>query len=206
MAPSSPTPARGFRRGLSVRLGRFRRRLHYASDHSSPPHSQTSSPVPAASVQASDASAVLTTAEHDVVHSTRDREPIRGRRTRDDDSSMASSDLWSAAYREAVESIGEDIDVAILMGTNAVQLFEQLEEIDRDATKESAFIRGVAYLRSIQVPLERFKLAVDLASPLGSLDPAAKTVFSVVSGVTAVSQCHSFMHVAATDSSNSRLP
>jgi hypothetical protein len=49
------------------------------------------------------------------------------------------------------------------------------------------FLRGVAYLRSIQVPLERFKLALDLASPLANLDPAASTVIGVVRSVTAVS-------------------
>ena len=98
-----------------------------------------------------------------------------------------SSDLWSTAYREAIDSLGEDIDVAILMGSNAAQLFKDLEEIEKDATQESAFLRGVAYLHSIQVPLERFKLALDLATPLSKLDPTATTVFGVVSSVTAVS-------------------
>ena len=98
-----------------------------------------------------------------------------------------SSDLWSAAYREAINSLGDDIDVAILMASNAAQLFKELEEIDKDATQESAFIRGVAYLRSIQVPLERFKLALDIASPLSRLDPTATTVVGLVSSVTAVS-------------------
>lgn len=98
-----------------------------------------------------------------------------------------SSDLWSAAYREAIDSLGEDLDIAILMGSNAAQLFKELEEIDKDATQESAFVRGVAYLHSIQVPLEKFKLALDLASPLSKLDPTAATVFGVVSSVTAVS-------------------
>ncbi len=100
--------------------------------------------------------------------------------------SLVPSDLWSAAYREAVEGLGKDIDVAILMGSNVAQLFKQLEEIDREATRESAFVRGVAYLRSIQVPLERFKLALDLASPLSSVEPTATTVIGVVRGVTAV--------------------
>jgi hypothetical protein len=97
------------------------------------------------------------------------------------------TDLWSAAYREAVESFGKDIDVAILKGSSAAQLLEKLEDIDKEATQESVFLRGVAYLRSIQVPLERFKLALDLASPLGSLDPTASTVLGVVRSVTAVS-------------------
>ena len=111
------------------------------------------------------------------------------RSTLDDDigSVFASSDLWSAAYREAVYNLGKDIDVAILKGKNVAQLFKELEEIDKKATQESAFLRGVTYLHSIQVPLERFKLALDLASPLTSLEPTATTVFGVVRCVTAVS-------------------
>jgi hypothetical protein len=61
----------------------------------------------------------------------------------------ASSDLWSAAYREAVDSFGKDIDTAILMSSTAAQLFRELEKIDKEATQESVFLRGVAYLRSI---------------------------------------------------------
>ena len=98
-----------------------------------------------------------------------------------------SSDLWSAAYHEAVHNLGKDIDVAILKGKNVAQLFRELEEIDKDATQESAFLRGVRYLHSIQVPLERFKLALDLASPLTSFEPTATIVFGVVRSVTAVS-------------------
>jgi hypothetical protein len=98
-----------------------------------------------------------------------------------------SSDLWSAAYREAVDSFQKDVGAAVLMGGTAAQLFKKLEEVDIDATQGSVFLRGVAYLRSIQVPLERFKLALDLASPLSSLDPTASTVFGVVRSVTAVS-------------------
>jgi len=98
-----------------------------------------------------------------------------------------TSDLWSAAFREAVDSLGKDIDVAILEGKNVEQLFRGLDEIDKEATQESAFLRGVKYLHSIQVPLERFKLALDLAGPLTSLEPTVTTVFGVVRSVTAVS-------------------
>ena len=105
----------------------------------------------------------------------------------DTGSVAVSSDLWSEAYREAVDNIGKDIDVAILTGKNVAQLFRELEEIDKEATQESAFLRGVRYLHSIQVPLERFKLALDLASPLTNLEPTATTVFGVVRSVTAVS-------------------
>ncbi|RYP45020.1 hypothetical protein DL768_008585 [Monosporascus sp. mg162] len=101
-------------------------------------------------------------------------------------SGVCSSDLWSAAYREAVESLGEDLDIAILQGKSVEQLFKDLEEIDKEATHESIFLRGVKYLNSIQIPLETFKLAVDLATPLTSLAPTATTVFGVVRSVTAL--------------------
>lgn len=105
----------------------------------------------------------------------------------DNDLAIVSSDVWSAAYREAVDSLGEGINVAIFKGENVAQLFRQLEEVDKEATQESAFLRGVRYLHSLQVPLERFKLALDLATPLTSIEPTAATVFGVVRGVTAVS-------------------
>jgi hypothetical protein len=98
----------------------------------------------------------------------------------------SSSDIWSAAYREAVESLGEEITTA-LSGKNADQLFKELEEIEHEATHESAFLRGVRRLRSLKTPLDKFKLALDLASPLSNLEPTASTVFGVVRSVTAVS-------------------
>lgn len=100
---------------------------------------------------------------------------------------LVSSDLWSAAYREAVASLGENIDAAILKGENVAQVFKQLERIDKEANQESVFLRGVRYLSSLQVPLESFRLALDLAIPLTSIEPTAAMVFGVVKGVTAVS-------------------
>lgn len=100
---------------------------------------------------------------------------------------VASSDLWSAAFCEAVNSLEKEIDIAILKGRNAAQLFTDLVEIDNDATQESAFLRGLQYLRSIRVPLDTMKLALDLANPLARLDPTATVVVGVVQGVTAVS-------------------
>lgn len=121
--------------------------------------------------------------------------------------SIVSSDLWSAAYREAVDSLGKDVNVAILKGETVAELFKQLEKLDKDASQESAFLRGVRYLHSLQVPLERFKLALDLASPLTSLQPTVSMVFGLVKSVTAVSSffCRHFMsreseHIRDTDS------
>lgn len=79
------------------------------------------------------------------------------------------------------------MDVVNLLRYSTTHLFAQIEELDREATQDSAFVRGVACLRSIQVPLERFKLALDVAAPLTNLDPTAATVFGMVRSVTAVS-------------------
>jgi hypothetical protein len=108
------------------------------------------------------------------------------------DSSAFPSDLWSAAYREAVESLGEELDTAILEGKDVTQLFKDLEDIGKGATEESALLRGVRYLRSIKVPLETFKLTLDLASPPANLELTAATVIGVVRSVTAVSSAHRF--------------
>jgi len=107
----------------------------------------------------------------------------------DIDTVITSSDIWSMAYREAVDSLGKDINIAILKGENVAQLFRQLEEIEKDG-QESVFLRGVKYLHSLQVPLERFKLALDLATPLTNIEPTTATVFAVVRSVTAVSRFH----------------
>ncbi|WPH01822.1 Hypothetical protein R9X50_00467600 [Acrodontium crateriforme] len=108
--------------------------------------------------------------------------------TSDDDieTESDSQDVWSAAFREAVNSLGTDIDVAILQGRNIEQILRKLEQMDEDATQTSGFKRGIKYLHSIQIPLEGFKLALDLASPFAGLDPTAKAVFGVVTGVTAI--------------------
>ena len=73
---------------------------------------------------------------------------------------------------------------------NVAQLIRQLEEIDKLATQESGLLRGVRHLQSLQVPLERFKLALDLASPLADIEPLAGMVFGVVRSVTAVSSSY----------------
>ncbi|KAF7877700.1 hypothetical protein EAF04_001371 [Stromatinia cepivora] len=102
------------------------------------------------------------------------------------DSAIVSLDVWSAAYREAVNSLGKDIDSTILKGENLAELFKQLETIDKEVTQESVFLRGVKYLHSLQVPLDSFKLALDLASPLTSIEPTTSMVFGIIKGVTAI--------------------
>ncbi|KFH40613.1 Vegetative incompatibility protein HET-E-like protein [Hapsidospora chrysogenum ATCC 11550] len=114
------------------------------------------------------------------------RQNSRAYRSNLDSNGIVPSDLWSAAYCEAIDRLGEDIDLAILQGKNVAQLFRALEGTEKEATQETAFLRGVSYLRSIQVPLERFKLALDLASPLTSLEPTTSTVTGVVRNVSAI--------------------
>lgn len=106
-----------------------------------------------------------------------------------------SPDLWSAAYREAVESLREEIDIAALKGKDAAQLFRELEDVAKEATNESVFLKGMSYLQTLQVPLERFQLALDLASPLARFEPTATTVLSVVRGLTAVRSIRQELHV-----------
>jgi hypothetical protein len=101
---------------------------------------------------------------------------------------VVDSDLWSTAYREAVARLGNDFDVGILEGKKVEQLFEELGKVDEEAKQDSAFLRGVQHLRAIQVPLERFKLALDLASPLTSIEPTTSLVCGVVRSVSAVSR------------------
>lgn len=105
----------------------------------------------------------------------------------DVDGGIVASDLWSAAYREAVESVQDEMDITILKGSSVAQLFQKLEEIDKDVTQKSAFVRGMEFLHSVKKPLENFKLALDLASPLAELEPVATTVVGVLKSVTAVS-------------------
>lgn len=136
------------------------------------------------------AAADSVSAKDDVGIQDIDQNGVTGCSSVGDDSASAavSPDIWSAAYREAVESLEGDIDIAILKGKSITQLFKELEALDKGSTEESAFRRGVVYLRSLQVPLEKFKLALDLASPLTSADLATGQVFGLVRGVTAVSR------------------
>ncbi|RBR22171.1 hypothetical protein FVER53590_07379 [Fusarium verticillioides] len=103
-----------------------------------------------------------------------------------DVAAVAPADHWSKAYREAVESMGEEVDVTILKGESIAQLFKELETVDKDATDESTFLRGVRYLNSIQAPLDRIKMVLDISAPLTALEPTTSAVFGVMRGVTAL--------------------
>lgn len=78
------------------------------------------------------------------------------------------------------------MDIVILQGKSVTQLFTELEQLEREVAHESAFDRGVKWLRSLQVPLERFKLLLDLATPLANIEPTATTVVGLIKSVTAV--------------------
>jgi hypothetical protein len=103
------------------------------------------------------------------------------------DNAIVSTDVWSVAFREAIDGLGAELDVAILKGRHIEQLFKELEEIDEKATQESAFLRGLKHLHAVRVPLETFKLALDVTSPVAAFEPVSSTVFGVVRSVTAVS-------------------
>lgn len=100
---------------------------------------------------------------------------------------IVTPDIWSAAYREAVDSLGDGMDIEALKGKDIAQLFKELEDTQSEVASKSAFSKGVRYLQTLQVPLERFKQVLDLASPLASLEPTAATVVGVVRCMTTVS-------------------
>ncbi|KAK4042994.1 hypothetical protein C8A01DRAFT_44062 [Parachaetomium inaequale] len=197
-----------FRHRVRERLNRFRRKLRPSADEAdiSPAGSTTGdpNPRPTKSQPSGSKRATTSSASSTPPHQGHDN-PKRSAATPDDaaglqvaqadtssrvkDCSTANvwpSDLWSAAYREAVNGLAEDTNIAILETVSVADLFKQLERIEKDAAQESVFLRGVEYLQSLQVPLQTFKLALDLASPLASIEPTAATVFGMVKGVTAI--------------------
>ncbi|KAJ5022574.1 hypothetical protein J3E73DRAFT_384813 [Bipolaris maydis] len=195
MASSTSSRSRSFRHGLSEKLHRFRRKLHHPDngqttslqnlDISQNSHLQANGVLTNSTVAGSNS--VQARTSQICLHSDHLAQSLNPSNLEHDTRcTIPSSDLWSEAYREAVESLGKNIDMAILASSSAAQLFAELEGIDKEKTQQSAFLRGVAYLRSIQVPLERFKLALDLASPLSNLDPTASTVIGVARSVTAI--------------------
>ena len=98
-----------------------------------------------------------------------------------------SADIWTAAFHEAVEKVGEDIDQAIIKGKDAEQLLKEIERLDMDSSQRSAFSRGHDFLKTLQVPLQTFKMGLDLASPFTAIEPTTSVVVGVLRAVTAVS-------------------
>lgn len=115
-------------------------------------------------------------------HSSSDRLTHDGNTGHD----IARSDIWSAAYREAVENLRAELDITLLEGKHVKRKLENIDNIEKEQTQQSAFLRGVMCLRATKVPLERFKLALDLAFPMASLEPIASAVLGVVRVVTVV--------------------
>jgi hypothetical protein len=93
------------------------------------------------------------------------------------------SDLWSVAYHEAVTSLGEEVKGRIMNDEKIDELFAILEEKNDQSARDSLFRRGS---RKLRLPLENFKLALDIASPLASIALTASTAVGVVKSVTAV--------------------
>lgn len=102
---------------------------------------------------------------------------------KDDKTTTISTDLWSAAYLEALYGFGDEMRSVILKGEKIDTLLTSLEQTNQNLTGDSVFRRG---LQRLQAPLRNFKLALDLASPLTKVQPAASTAVGVVSCVTTV--------------------
>ena len=94
------------------------------------------------------------------------------------------TDLWSAAYREAFSSLGEEEKSMISKDESIEKLFMTLEKTNEEFAGDSLFRRG---LQRLQSPLTNIKLALDIASPLAAIEPTASTAVGVVKSVTAVS-------------------
>ncbi|KAI7552573.1 hypothetical protein KC331_g1796 [Hortaea werneckii] len=97
-----------------------------------------------------------------------------------------SADIWTAAFHEAVEKVGEDIDQAIIKGKDAEQLLKELERLDMDSNQRSAFSRGHEFLKTLQVPLQTSKMGLDLASPFTAIEPTTSVVVGLLRAVTAM--------------------
>ncbi|SPO00078.1 uncharacterized protein DNG_02930 [Cephalotrichum gorgonifer] len=95
----------------------------------------------------------------------------------------ADDDIWSVAYREAVERLDEDKREIVTKGERIDELFKRLRESDADNADHSLFRKG---LSKLQKPLQYVKLAVDLAQPLLALEPAAATATGAVKSFTVV--------------------
>lgn len=94
------------------------------------------------------------------------------------------SDIWSAAYGEAVRGFNAKVKNLSITGNKIADLLQGLKE-SSDNLNDSLFSRG---LRSLKTPLENLKLALDITSPVAALDPtfATATATAAVKGVTAV--------------------
>lgn len=98
----------------------------------------------------------------------------------------ASEDLWTATFREAIETFEPKLDIAQLADANVERIVHNLELIDRLNNDDLSFQRGLEHLRRVKGLLENLKLALNLAEPLLSFKPAAATVIGVVRSVTTV--------------------
>ncbi len=112
------------------------------------------------------------------------REEMNNSDVKEDD---IHSDLWSKAYQEALNNMAGDLDTAILAGKNAEHMFKELERLDKKTSEQSAVMRGLRYLHSLQVPLQHLKFVLDIANPISAINPAASTAIGVVKSVTTAS-------------------
>lgn len=91
--------------------------------------------------------------------------------------------IWSVAYRDAIQKLDEDKREMVLRNQNLDQLLKDLGERDAESAENSLFRKG---LKKVQKSLENVKLAVDIAQPFIGLEPVAATATGAVKSFTIV--------------------
>ncbi|KAI1862941.1 hypothetical protein JX265_008987 [Neoarthrinium moseri] len=112
------------------------------------------------------------------------------------DAESLALDIWSAAYREAVEnSPDERIQKLILKGENAGQLLRQLEHDEDGLVENSLFRRGIHCLKTVQEPTVGtafgvLKSVTAVAISVSSLDrPFAQQIANMLRQVPIIDEC-----------------
>ena len=94
------------------------------------------------------------------------------------------SDRWTAAYREAVSQLDDDVRAFISKEQDLQQLFNGLEKVNDEHRDTSMLRQG---LIMIQKPLRYIDLVMGVAQPVAGLEPSASAAFGIVQSVTTVS-------------------
>ncbi|KFA71991.1 hypothetical protein S40288_08082 [Stachybotrys chartarum IBT 40288] len=90
------------------------------------------------------------------------------------------SDLWSAAYKEAVGQVDQEIGTLVRSGRNLEELFQNLNEANELQKDESILRRG---MERIKKPMEYLQMILNVTSPAAGMNPASSVAFGVVQSV-----------------------
>lgn len=93
------------------------------------------------------------------------------------------SDLWSAAYKEAVGQVDQEIGTLVRSGRNLEELFQSLNEANELHKEESILRRG---MERIKKPMEYLQMILNVTSPAAGMNPASSVAFGVVQSVATV--------------------